>query len=311
MKQQGFVLIMVLWAVSILTIVALGFGQRAILDTRASAYALDYAQALLMARGAAERGVLEVRNKIVMNLMEPDPPAGTHLGQPWAQVRNLLEEKDLFTEVQGLDRDRCVYVIEDAERYININAADRALLENIKALNQNTVKKIWSRRTEETYPGEGVSAFQAPEELRYFQGVSDEDWFGGKRTVGLKNLLHVAGSGRINVNTASREVMLCVPGLKGGLIDSIIAYRNGPDGVPGTKDDRGFKHIQDLQQKLGVPAEGNEAIGQFCSFDSSSFIITGTATRQGGKIRASCTVTVRVDGNNATVISWKEDVIGA
>lgn len=311
-SRRGFVLIVVLWAVAIVTIIALGFGRRAVLDTTAATYSVDFAQAMMLARGAAERGIVEVKNKRVMDLIEQiqakDTAICTHLGQPWAHPHDLYKDDAYFDSKNKGEKDYATFTIEDAERYIHLGAAPEELLRNVKSISPSTMKKIIYRRTKETYKGEGVSPFQAIEELRYLSGVDEDDWYGSKRKPGLAYMLTTYGSGKINVNTAPEDVLKSVPGLDAGLIGQIIAYRNGEDGKRGTKDDRGFRSLDDLRKKLGAAGEGAQPIQQYCTFDSQSFIITGTATRQGGKVRASCTVVVDTDGN---IQAWKEDPLGA
>lgn len=309
--QAGFVLIVVLWAVAIVTVIALGFGRRAILDTRAAAYSLDYAQAMMLARGAVERGMVEVRNKLFLDALEKEPPAGTRLDQPWAKFTDLLQDDLYFSTADRGAGDIVAFQIEDAERYVNINLAPEEVLRNMKAVNPSLMRKIIQRRTKELTPGEGVTPFQAVEELRYFDGVDDEMWFGKDNEPGLVELLSTYGNGRVNVNTASAAVLGSIPGFPADLAKRIPAYCRGEDGKAGTDDDRGFKNQLDLESKLGISGEALTAIGQYCTFESSYFIITGVATRQGGKVRASCTATVLLDGNNAIIIAWKEDILGA
>ncbi|MDP7638547.1 MAG: hypothetical protein QGG73_02365, partial [Candidatus Hydrogenedentes bacterium] len=50
--RRGFVLVSVLWILAILTVVSLGFANRASLERKVAWYALDQAQAQNMARGA-------------------------------------------------------------------------------------------------------------------------------------------------------------------------------------------------------------------------------------------------------------------
>lgn len=310
--QRGFVLIVVLWAVAIVTIIALGFGRRAVLDTTAATYSVDYAQAMMLARGAAERGIVEVINKRAMDLIEQtqleDNANCTHLGQPWARTGDLYKDDIFYSSDNKGENDYAVYTIEDADRYINLGAAPEELLRNVKSISPSTLKKIMYRRTQETHKGEGVTPFQAIEELRYLDGVDADDWYGTERKPGLEGMLTTYGSGKVNVNTASEDVLRSVPGLDPGLISKVITYRRGDDGKAGTEDDRGFRNLEDLGKKLGATGDGGQPIQQYCTFDSQSFIITGTATRQGGKVRASCTVIVDTEGN---IQAWKEDPLGA
>lgn len=310
-SRRGFVLIVVLWAVVIVTVIALGFGRRAVLDTTAATYSVDYAQATMLARGAVQRGIIELRNKFYMDqITKLDPPWGTHLGQPWAKPGDLYKDDRFYNSKDRNPRDIAMYKIQDADAYISLALADKKLLANVKAIKPGLLKKLMTRREKETHQGEGPAPFQAVEELRYFPDVDDEVWFGTEKQVGLVNLLTIYSDGLINVNTASGEVLRCVPELDPGTIDRILAFRNGPDGQPGTDDDRGFTGMEDFVAQLGVQGRSLDAIKNYCTFNSSYFIITGTATRQGGKVRASCTATVRIDDSSAGIISWKEDVLG-
>lgn len=311
-SRKGFVLIVVLWAVAIVTIIAIGFGRRAVMDTTAAQYSLDHAAAMMLARGAAERGVVEVINKRAMDLIaeasEENSVPHTHRGQPWARPGDLYKDGAFYDPKNKGENDFAEFTIIDADRYININAAPEELLRNVKPVKPSILKKVLYRRTRESHTGEGVSPFQAVEELRYLDGVGIEEWYGTERAPGLVEVLTTYGGGRINVNTASKAVLESVPGLDPGLVGRIVAYCAGGDGEAGTEDDRGFKNLEDMQEKLGSAGESGQAISQYCTFDSTSFIITGTATRQGGKVRASCTVVVDGEGN---IQAWKEDPLGA
>ena len=88
-RDRGFVLVCVLWVLAILTIVAIGFAQRAMLDVTAATYGMDYAKTMAMARGAVQRGMVELRNKAVIDWYNLEE-GGTGLGQAWAQPGDML-----------------------------------------------------------------------------------------------------------------------------------------------------------------------------------------------------------------------------
>lgn len=311
MRNRGFVLIVVMWVLAILTVVAMGLVNRVMLDHRMAYYAAEHARAMMMARGAVQRGIVEVRNKAFNDLLEPERmPAYTHLGQPWARPGDLLAEGRYF-EAEDLEGETVMYTIQDAERYINVNACPREMLEEIPGLSRNAVKKIWSRRTEPEREDEGIAFIHAIEELRYMRGVEEEDWMGTRDRPGLRDLATVYGYGKINFNTASREVLSCVPRLSDTAIEAILQYRSGPDGVLGSEDDTGFRNYMEVEEYLRLGAEDMEALRTLCTYNSTFFIITGVATRQGGKVRAQCTAVVEVSGNAAEEIAWKEEPIGA
>lgn len=307
-NRNGFVLVCVLWVLAILTVVTLGLGRRALLDRRAAAYALDRSQAMLMARGAVHRGIAEVRNKAIVDELSERDPGITHLGQPWARPQDMLKDGDIFRLGEAFEEDHVVYRIEDMERRINVNRAPPELLENIEALSRTAARKIYARTRTGEQEGDPPAAFHTLEEIRHIDGVSDEDWFGGRRKTGLQYLLTTWGDGRVNVNTASAEVLRSIPGMRAGDVDKIIAFRAGNDGELGTGDDRGLKPLVNLVELVGIRADTMEAIMRYCKYNSDLFKITGEATRRKGAVRVSCSAVVYFNGN---VLAWQEESLGS
>ena len=312
-SRTGFVLVSVLWITAMLSVIILGFGRRAALDRRAAAYALDQAEAMMMARGAVDRGIVELYNRGLMRLLLPeDQRGGTHLGESWARTNNLFKES-YFEQTELYENDVVAYIITDEDRFININVDPRApgweVLEEIDALNRTVLRRIRARH--DSLREEQRMSFNAIEELRYIRGIREDDWFGTRRTVGLRHLLTVWGSGLINVNTASREVLECVPGLRSGDINTILNYRAGGDGVLNTDDDRGFENPEDLTDKTGVTGASREALDKYCKYTASHFKITGVATRRQGRVRAVCSAIVSYAEDGFMVIDWQEKTLGS
>jgi len=316
-EQGGFVLVVVLWVLAALTIVTLGVGKRVVLDARASAYALDQSVALMEARGAVNRGIIEVRNKAYKDYLEEEDRNVTHPGQIWARPMNLYELGDLERNLQG-DVDQVTYAIEDADRYIDINAGmtdvGSDLLDNLHAVHRvlprDVRRRIYRRLREGDHEDEGRAVFHAREEIRLVRGVDDDDWFGERGRPGLRHLITTHGGMQININTASEAVLRCVPGLRDGDVDALIAYRAGPDGELGTADDQAFLNYGDIEEKTGLRGDAMQAIRRYCKVTSNYFIVTGTATRRQGRVRAQVTAVVRVDGFSATVVEWQEATLG-
>jgi len=65
----------------------------------------------------------------------------------------------------------------------------------------------------------------------------------------IKDLVTIWGDGKININTASREVLLSV-GCTASLAEKIVAYRLGNDGVAGTEDDKVFDRVELIPETL-------------------------------------------------------------
>ena len=311
-RERGFVLVVVLWVLAILTVISVGFGRRAVLDRRAAAYTLDKTQAMFMARGAAERGIVELRNKAMVDAYL-EQGGYTGLDQQWNKPVNLFTEEGFFKQEdeEEFEDDVCRYVILDEASKVNINAAAVEVLEELPGLNRTQIRKINQRRgTEDAEDGEPPQRYHAIEELRYLEGMDDEEWYGDSRTPGLRDVITCYSDGRININTASQAVLECVPELSDGIIGALIAYRQGADGELDTEDDQAFKTIDELVAYAGLANEDLEILNQYCSIDSRFFTVKGYATRRAGKVQAICDAVVEISGTGATVIQWRESAYG-
>jgi len=311
--NHGFVLVCVLWVVAIMTVVTLGFGRRALLEHTAARYSLDHVKAMHMARGAVNRGIVELRNKAVYDFLR-GAEGRTSYAQDWSRPKNLLESGEddapLFSEAENdqFKDDVCAYAIQDEESRVALSAAPDEILDEVPGISRSLIRKINYRRRGSPEDNEPAQPFQTIEELRFMQGVSDNDWFGEHDKPGLRDLLSCYGDGRINVNTAPEQVLECIPKVS-AVAGSIVEYRKGEDGILFTEDDKDFASLEDLGTKMRISGAAIESINKYCKVTSQFFTITGTATRRQGKIRATCTATVMVVSQNANIVKWREETI--
>lgn len=320
-QRDGFVLVSVLWVVALLTIITLSYHHRARLEVQASRYSLDSSQAMLAARGAIERGVVDLRNKAMFDRFSPaNGGVGSapmaFLGQPWARGGELFGKDGLLDPGETFENDSVHYAIEDLERLVNINMAPESLIENIPGIDRPTARQIHFRRTgvDETgsASGGGRVAFQDIAELRSYRGIKDKEWYGAAGAPGLRGLLTTYGDGRVNINTAPGEVLEIVPGVGAQEVQAILVARNGLDGLPGTRDDLGWGDWEAFSKATSVQGSPLQALQRFCKFDSSYFKIRAVATRRGGRIRSACAAIVQLSNETgaATIISWTEESLG-
>ncbi len=312
-QSSGFVLVCVLWALAILTILTFGFARRALLDRRAAAVSCDHMQARFLARGAVERGIAEVRNEqaarwIVMEsgVAAPGMP-GTRLPMfRWKTSANLIDGDEVFASSGGPDfaDDSCVYRVEDAESRISLNTAPEEILEEIPGIGFRTVNAIVRRRGNEE--GEPAEPFVAIEEVMYLTGVDEALWYGTGQRPGLRDLVTVWGDGRINVNTASADVLRCIPDIGESVVDAIVSYRVGGDGELHTEDDRTFSSFTTMPGILDVGPEELAPVVEYCSLEPHFYRITGRATRRRGKVSAECTAVVAVFEGHQITMDWRE-----
>ncbi len=308
-QERGFVLVCVLWVLAILMVLVIGFQRRAMMETRASRFTLDHMEAMELARGAVARGIVEARNKGSIDALYK-LGGRTSMRQKWAHTMDMFEENKYFTEPkEDFNDEKCSYVLRDEQSLICINAADETVLRNLEGLNVTAVRKIMARRNGDRDANEPPQPFQALEEVREIEGVRDKDWFGDEKHIGLKDILTLWGDGRVNINTASANVLKSIPDMNEAMVDAIVGYRAGPDGELGTDDDKDFANIHQVADALGADAKSMAPIMQFCTVDSVYYTITGKATRRQGKVVAVCVATISMLEGETTVLKWREEFL--
>lgn len=130
--------------------------------------------------------------------------------------------------------------------------------------------------------------FGSPAELLNQEGLSRLERFRLRQmdlpiyTNSFVNLFTTLGSGRINVNTVSADVLQLV-GFDEVQAQEIVAYRAGYDGLEGTEDDTPFTSPGQLAGALGVPGNAGGAQGLFAvrsvAFEVKVSCVIGERTR--------------------------------
>lgn len=314
-RPDGFVLVCVLWVLAILTVLTLGFAHRVLLDRRAAALSVDHFQAQAMARGAVERALVELRSQFYAQEIRQELRRRRIPGAPVESVAwqglgtlDLLKEGLCFTREPGDEGDVCFFEVEDVERRICLNTAPEEMLDEIETMDFSTVDKILRRRgrkggLETPHP------FVAVEELRALDGIDDDVWYGDGHHAGLRDLFTVWGDGLINVNTASRAVLECIPDIRDDVVEAILSYRAGADGQLGTSDDQMFRTLHEIGGIARVSQEKLAPVLRYCKVESLCFRITGTATRRQGKVVARCVAVVQITNGAPVVLEWREGTV--
>lgn len=128
-------------------------------------------------------------------------------------------------------------LVIDESALVNINFASSEVLSRLPGLDEESAKKIVES---------GRRPFRLKEELLLVEGI-DKGKFNS-----FKDFITVYGQGKVNVNTASEEVLLAL-GLDEELAGKIIRYRKeyiGPDGQEKTADDGAFTNAADIISEL-------------------------------------------------------------
>ena len=109
---------------------------------------------------------------------------------------------------------------------------------------------------------------------------------------------------KIDINWASRDVLLSLPGMSEGVVDRFMAMRRGPDDIQGTEDDILFTNPADVQVALGLRQDPFVQLANLITTTSPVIRVESMGRS------ASVTRTVRMvmfkQNNAIRLISWKE-----
>ena len=105
----------------------------------------------------------------------------------------------------------------------------------------------------------------------------------------------------MNINTASREVLLSIPELTEQEADDIVAGRVGLDGQAGTRDD-GYESVDEMLQITGANAALRD---RFSARNFRYLKIMSTGESDGVKYTIWCTMLVQ--GKQMVPVAWREE----
>lgn len=220
--QKGFALVLVLWVLSLLTIMAGSFA----LSMRREAAIVIGGSSNAQAMAVAESGLAVAE----LMLMNPD------------QLQRWRTDGSIYQINYAASKVRVRMLAESGK--VDINRADQTLLQGLLAqapvdaeLQTKLVNAILDWRDaddlvriegaeKEEYKDAGLSyqprnkPFQSIEELQLVLGMNEQvfNWLENRVTVD-------SGQPTVDITQASKEVLQVLPGMDAGLIDSYIAAR--------------------------------------------------------------------------------------
>ena len=282
--NDGFLLIVALWTLTFLTILALAVG----VGTRQKIILLDRLETRSRIQLAAEAGIKKAVAVLVDDLEESQfrytPKAKVRRHNNQAEFSNIqLGDQTVdvicpfYDEVTGKFVDR--YGVCDEGAKINLNVVDKLTLENlianvlaysavkVRTLAENIVDwRDYGRHEAEGFFSDDYyknlefpyemkeQPFERIDELFLVKGVTREAYDA------LRPYVTVYGDGRVNVNTASRKVLMAF-GLDGVVVDKLLKARRGQDGRDSTGDDHVFYRVFDIASEVNtlVALEEKEA----------------------------------------------------
>ena len=271
-KNTGSILILALWSLAVLAALALNLG----LGVRQKITLIARLEERVKLRLLTEAGI-----KKAVGLLTMDQSLNSFFSAPAKSFleNNELEFKEIalaggHAEVSYEYEDGLTgqvsrrFGVMDEEGKLNLNTASvdmlKILLKNVfnwdetraAALAESVVdwrefgemelsgfySDGYYENLKDPYPKKNAP-FDLPDELLLIQGMD------GQLYERLLNYVTIYGEGRVNINTASRPVLLAL-GIEDELVNKILTVRRGPDGVEATKDDYVFQRTYDVAGEL-------------------------------------------------------------
>ncbi len=232
---------------------------------------IEYEQIYMMADLALEA---------VKEIFKNDDPKVDYYEEYWSQNITVPIENGMVT-----------VTIVDQERFLNPNylvdkkdKIDKKYLDIFKRLffllniNENILYNIIDWIDKNQFSNGGVEVYtdypaknrkiDTLEELRLINGIDDQIFNGtvenGEYKPGLKSLLSPYSDGKVNVNTASKWILMALDqDIDPALADAIIAYRKN----------KPFKNLNDLNLVDGVTGDIIHRISTVADVKSKNFLI--------------------------------------
>ena len=122
--------------------------------------------------------------------------------------------------------------------------------------------------------------------------------------LGLADIFTAISSGKININTASADVLAMLPGIDQINAECIVKQRAGPDGTDGTEDDLPFRNVGELINC--VPRGAMPYLQRICDVRSRTFEVKVEASI-GPATRTFYAIIARNSPNDVQILSfyWK------
>jgi general secretion pathway protein K len=308
-SQRGIALLMVLWVLTILMVIVFSFSFMTRTETRSTLSFKEGIENKFLAEAGIERGIMEIfyrdmyKNQAVtlegMEVWKTDgSPYNTQLGNGYYTV-GIIDESgkvDINTVADVVLKNLLMNsgVQEEEADIIVDSVMDWKDPDDLHRLHGAESDYYMSLPT--PYKAKNAN-FDTLEELLLVRGVTPEILYGGGTKRGIiEDLTIYSKMNKININAASKEVLMAIPGMSSDSADSIIEYRQ-------------TKEINNLNE-IGIPAESFPVISPYITTGgSNTFTIESIGHKSDKKGGYAVRATVTILGNNKyTYVYYKSPV---
>ncbi len=343
MMRRGSILILVLFVLTVLSLIALSLSYRTGVETRDARHEAIRIKLASLSRSAASIAI----SRIKQNTNDYDHPA-----EPWCMHASLAEQNLLpeWSQITNEDDEepeyRTTYSVIDEDGKLNLLYASSEALEKF-GLSPSQIDSFFDWIDEDNIArAEGVEdeyyllrktpyltknkPLDILDELFLIRGMNTqvywgEDWnhnktldtneddgieqwpvdnMDGELQLGLVDVLTVYGDGKVNLNTAPRLVLETLP-ITEQAVDQIIGYRMFDQSSSGSLDDHAFRSTDDIALLQGLTDADKDVLTQITKFSSHYYRVVIESLHLPTGLKHRLTLVVQHDGNNFGIILWQ------
>jgi general secretion pathway protein K len=301
-SENGIALLLVLWVLTILTVIVLSFSYMARTETLS---ALSFRQGMtekFIAEAGIERGIMEIfYRKMNLNNPLPDMAPWQTDGTPYTvEAGNGKSTVSITDESGKVDINQIKDVNSDILRNLLVNLGVKkedsdVIVDSIldwkdpdDLVHTNGAESEYYESLPHPYKAKNAD-FDTLEELLLVKGMTPGILYGDGGKKGLIDFLTInAKTSQINALAAPKEVLESIPGMDPEVADQIISLRQNQDAATAAS-------VQALISK--VPPPFNAFIG--ISGNSSTFTIEAVGYTGDGKTGYAIRATVLIDGSDS------------
>jgi len=318
--KEGAALLVALWVLIILSLIVGSFAFETQLEAmlvshkrkkfraEMAAYSgLEYARAILDQQSNAKELEIEDMDEDQADFMQAalfsqrglTTTSEVELGN--SHFRVTLESAEAGRNINLLSREEWIEILEMA----NISSTEWDTMVDCLEdwIDEGDLHQLNGAESDDPfYQDRGYPVKNGPldsvEELLLIKGWGKDVLFGKEEDensdaiFGVANLLTVWGDGKVNLNTASTDVLLSFAEYEDWELESVLEARNGEDGIPGTLDDG----IKDLSEVGADPSK--------FKLQSDFVKVTSVGDTFGNQYQIECIFFL--NKGSAVVVYWKE-----
>jgi general secretion pathway protein K len=314
LSQRGIALLMVMWVLTILMVIVFSFSYLARTETFSSRAFKEGWENKFLAEAGIERAIMELfyRKQNPQNLEEENQEAwkvdGTEqvgtLGAGYYRVR-LLDESGKIDLNQAPE-----VILRNLLNGLDLPGEDKELLVNtivdsiLDWKDPDDFHRLQGAESDyyqslpQPYQAKNGS-FDTVEELILVKGVTAEILYGKDQKPGLVDFLTVqAKTNKINLNAASKNVLMALPGVTPEIAEALIAFRQGQE-------------IKSLQEIAGLLGEAQAQLAPYATVSpGNTFTIESRGYKKDNQAGYGIQAKVALEGSNQyRYLSYKNPVI--